>query len=226
MYALLAFGLVLSVGSSRGAEKVREAIRSQNGVSLNFLETVLKQQMTLTQSLQTAQQSLQAALEAEKSRAKAEELSLKNALTAANSEITTLWSKINRSSKAVGFTARLKADSDHGLQFGQSATLRFDDVLLNAGDGYNPHTGIFTAPVAGTYSFFLNLMTTSWVTVAMMKNGNVFDHVYGNAGNDQGATQVLLRLAENDKVWVRHDLGNKIRGGWYTVFTGYLLYAD
>nr|QBA18412.1 type 2 C1q domain-containing protein 4 isoform 1 [Littorina littorea] len=219
MYALLAFGLVLSVGSSRGAEKVREAIRSQTGVSLDFLETVLRQQMTLTQSLQ-------AALEAEKRRAKAEELSLKNALIAAKSEITTLWSKVNRSSKAVGFTARLKADSDQGLQFGHSATLRFDDVLLNAGDGYESHTGSFIAPVAGTYSFFLNLMATSHGTVAMVKNGNVFDYVYGGDGNDQGATQVLLRLAQNDKVWVRHHGGNRIRGGVYTVFTGYLLYAD
>nr|QBA18410.1 type 2 C1q domain-containing protein 4 isoform 3 [Littorina littorea] len=239
MYALLAFGLVLSVGSSRGAEKVREAIRSQN--SLDFLETIVKQQVTLTQSLQ-------AALNAEKSRAKAEELSLKNALTAAKSEyniklttakseynrklkaaqseITTLWAKVNRSSKAVGFTARFLNDDGAGIPIGHRATLRFDDVVFNAGNGYDPHTGIFTAPVAGTYAFFFNLMAFVNGKVEILKNGKYIDYVWANSNNDQGASQLLVHLEDGGKVWVRQLDIHSLRGGPYTIFTGYLLQAD
>nr|QBA18411.1 type 2 C1q domain-containing protein 4 isoform 2 [Littorina littorea] len=219
MYALLAFGLVLSVGSSREAEKVREAIRSQTGVSLDFLETVLRQQMTLTQSLQ-------AALEAEKRRAKAEELSLKNALTAAKREITTLWTKVNRSSKAVGFTARFLNDDGAGIPVGNRATLRFDDVVFNAGNGYDPHTGIFTAPVAGTYAFFFNLMAFVYGKVEILKNGKYIDYVWANSNNDQGASQLLVHLEDGGKVWVRQLDIHSLRGGPYTIFTGYLLQAD
>ena len=60
----------------------------------------------------------------------------------------------------VAFTVHFSAD-DVGDGIALSSTnpvLQFDSVVTNIGDGYDPHTGIFTAPAAGTYAFFLTEM--------------------------------------------------------------------
>lgn len=55
----------------------------------------------------------------------------------------------------MGFTARKKLADVRGLRLYE--TIVFDDVVYNAGDGYDPETGFFTAPVAGSYVFFLQV---------------------------------------------------------------------
>nr|KAG5689367.1 hypothetical protein BaRGS_019741 [Batillaria attramentaria] len=54
----------------------------------------------------------------------------------------------------VAFTVRFKNDDGaNGIHLGQRSTLKFDYVIINLGNGYNPLTGAFTAPVAGLYVF-------------------------------------------------------------------------
>ena len=38
--------------------------------------------------------------------------------------------------------------------------------------------------------------------------------------------QVVTELAQGDQVWVRMDGGTSVRGGPYTIFTGYLVEAE
>jgi hypothetical protein len=59
----------------------------------------------------------------------------------------------------VAFTVTFSHDdSDDGIPLGPHQTLKFDRVVTNAGNGYDPTTGLFTAPVAGYYAFYLFIM--------------------------------------------------------------------
>ena len=130
----------------------------------------------------------------------------------------------------VAFTVRFSADNaTHGIVTGPLSPLRFDDVDFNAGNGYDPQTGIFSAPVTGTYAFFLTQMGTfngGNAYLAIVKHDVILDVIYSKDHEDQGSSQVTTHLAAGEQVWVRQQGGPAVRGGWYTVFTGYLFQAD
>ena len=131
---------------------------------------------------------------------------------------------------------RFSGDGDHtghhGVALGQHSTLQFDAVVTNIGQGYDPATGLFTAPVSGVYSFFLSAMSPNShedLMLAIVKEGNVLDLTYGEGStdvNDQGSSLVTTHLATGQQVWVRQNGGDSVRGSYWTVFTGYLLQAD
>ena len=75
--------------------------------------------------------------------------------------------------------------------------LLFDNVISNAGNGYNAATGIFTAPHNGTYEFTLITMTNSghhyaWITV----NGVRLSVTHGPDGYRSGKRFQQLPLVE------------------------------
>jgi hypothetical protein len=82
----------------------------------------------------------------------------------------------------VAFTAMFSHDNvSDGIQLSPHQTLIFDKVITNAGNGYNPLTGIFTAPVAGHYAFSIVMMkanngTHPSLSLALMKQ--VRDAIY------------------------------------------------
>ncbi|XP_062617644.1 uncharacterized protein LOC134279297 [Saccostrea cucullata] len=53
-------------------------------------------------------------------------------------------------------------------------TLTFDTVIINEGNGYSKHDGVFIVPVTGTYAFHWSLKVTvrSWASVEIIVNGN------------------------------------------------------
>nr|KAG5689867.1 hypothetical protein BaRGS_002378 [Batillaria attramentaria] len=55
----------------------------------------------------------------------------------------------------VAFTATLQGKGH--VTIGNNSPIKFDNVVTNIGNAYNSHTGVFTAPVSGTYGFFLSL---------------------------------------------------------------------
>ncbi|KAK7461196.1 hypothetical protein BaRGS_00038755 [Batillaria attramentaria] len=135
-------------------------------------------------------------------------------------------------SSAVAFSARFAGDNhDNGIALGHQSVLRFDHVITNIGSGYNPRTGIFTAPVAGVYVFFLSFMSVynqGDVMLVIDKHGEELDTAFANAKTkyDQGSTEVTTHLTVGEKLWVRQQLGTAVRGGTWTIFTGYLIHED
>ena len=128
---------------------------------------------------------------------------------------------------------RFNADpAGTGIALVTHTTLKFDRTITNIGNGYDPLTGIFSAPVGGAYCFFLSAMSVYQhpaIYLSINKHGAVLDEVFaeGSGDNyDQGSTSVTTHLGAGEQVWVRQESGDAVRGGTWTVFTGYLLQAD
>ena len=92
-------------------------------------------------------------------------------------DVFTQQSMESRTSDTVAFTVRLGSstllDSLH--------VVVFDQVIHNQGDGYNPATGIFTAPVTGTYIFTVSVMTVNkdnYVHLQLMANKKEVGRVF------------------------------------------------
>ena len=125
----------------------------------------------------------------------------------------------------VGFTAGVTTD---GTTW-NSGTLIFNSVILNIGTGYNPSTGVFTSPVAGTYVFYVTAVEylKQHLNIEIVLNSLSKVRMMGNsdAAYQTGTNMVVLNLQMGDNVWVKHAYGK----GYYTesvpttTFTGFLI---
>ncbi|XP_062598741.1 complement C1q-like protein 2 [Saccostrea cucullata] len=127
----------------------------------------------------------------------------------------------------VAFTAGITS-SDSSWS---GSKLVFPKIIFNTGGGYNPTTGMFTAPVDGHYVFFVSVQSygTSYIKMEIVLNGESKVKTMAHDTNDKdyyetGVNLVVLRLNQGDKVWVKHYLGT----GYYsnpipiTTFSGFL----
>ena len=123
----------------------------------------------------------------------------------------------------VVFTAGVTSDSSTW----NSGTLIFNSVILNVGNGYNPSTGVFTSPVAGTYVFYVTAVEYDKqflrVDIALNSVSKVRTYSYSDAAYKTGTNMVVLNLQKGDSVWVKHSSGT----GYHThsvpltTFTGF-----
>ena len=125
----------------------------------------------------------------------------------------------------VAFTAGVTSDSSTW----NSGTLIFNSVILNVGNGYNPSTGVFTSPAAGTYVFYVTAVESIKqdlrVDIVLNSVSKVRTIGFHDAAFQTGTNMVVLNLKKGDSVWVRHYFGK----GFYTdsvpitTFTGFLV---
>lgn len=113
-------------------------------------------------------------------------------------------------------------------KFWPAAPLLFTNVSLNDGGGYDPATGVFTAPVAGVYNIsgVTSRNDDRHVQVGIFLNGQIYAAYLGR----DGGSSVTLRLQAGDRVWLQATYPY---GSTYTVnlnewhhFSGHLVYAD
>lgn len=128
----------------------------------------------------------------------------------------------------VGFTAKL---SEHATNLGLNQPVIFDNVHTNVGNAYSRDTGVFTAPVNGTYYFISTIMCHpgDFLEAEMVHNGNhvVFLYAY-DSGFEQGVNGAVLVLSQGDHVWIRiaHEDADKVYGRDWSAFSGFLLFSD
>ncbi|XP_034151754.1 complement C1q-like protein 4 [Esox lucius] len=116
-----------------------------------------------------------------------------------------------------------------------SEVLRFDDVVTNVGNYYEPSTGKFTCPLPGIYFFTYHVLmrggdgTSMWAD--LKKNGQVRASAIAQDADqnyDYASNSVILHLDVGDEVCVQLD-GGKVHGGntnKYSTFSGFLIYTD
>ena len=87
---------------------------------------------------------------------------------------------------AVAVHALMKQQSiDH---IGELHTLRLDTVLLNEGNAFLEHSGVFHAPVTGVYVFSASVMSRyRAIQCSIMKNGVANGRTSANDAYDQGS---------------------------------------
>ncbi|XP_028255115.1 complement C1q-like protein 2 isoform X2 [Parambassis ranga] len=113
--------------------------------------------------------------------------------------------------------------------------LKFDDVITNLGNHYDPTTGKFTCHVSGIYFFTYHVLmrggdgTSMWADLC--KNGQVRASAIAQDADqnyDYASNSAVLHLDSGDEVYVKLD-GGKAHGGnnnKYSTFSGFILYPD
>ncbi|XP_060579784.1 coadhesin-like [Ruditapes philippinarum] len=116
---------------------------------------------------------------------------------------------------------------------GNGGTVIFGSTIVNGGNAYNTSTGIFTAPVSGTYSFSIQLCAQSntEMTADIIVDGTIYAalYVYDKDKNPCGSTDTAAVLHGQSNVFVKCTTGctftNIFQNRYYVnSFSGYLIH--
>ncbi|XP_017296964.1 complement C1q-like protein 2 [Kryptolebias marmoratus] len=107
-------------------------------------------------------------------------------------------------------------------------TLKFERVVTNIGNGYDPATGVFTAPAKGLYYVQITGMVGSSGTLnaGLKKNGENMFAIHQKAGTQASASNgMTLALEQGDRLFVQLWAGQTIADqSRLSTFTGFLVF--
>ena len=112
--------------------------------------------------------------------------------------------------------------------------IKFNIVELNKGGGYNPETGLFTAPITGYYmfdAFTSSIYNTAHVMVGFYKNGNRYqpsmmpNAVTGGVESHKNTTGSIIANLEAGDTFSVNLIYGWIDAGYPSGFTGFYLSA-
>ncbi|XP_076445545.1 uncharacterized protein LOC143283255 isoform X1 [Babylonia areolata] len=148
----------------------------------------------------------------------------------AKSVITALEAQLDKVKVQVAFHTQMTKDDTCS----QPQTIVCDRVVNNVGDGYNPVTGVFTAPVSGTYSFMANSSPNSddvserAALVIVVEERPISGLVA--LGRGWSTAHCAVHVQAGQTVSLRsHHVAQPFKrtfGKWATYFTGMLLQPD
>ena len=128
----------------------------------------------------------------------------------------------------MAFHARLRAE----VTTTEEQTLICDSVFTNVGSGYSGQTGVFTAPLAGTYCFMMTASPNKADRANKAKLDIVLENVMKgymfSSGTSWSTGHTVIKVSAGQKVWLRTYSGREytFNGGGWTSFSGMLLQPD
>ncbi|XP_063419142.1 complement C1q-like protein 2 [Mytilus trossulus] len=130
---------------------------------------------------------------------------------------------LKQSPSIVTFLARLVSPGDIAAK----ATVKFETIKENIGNGYNSGTGIFTAPTKGLYHFTASARQSrsGYLHLGMFRNGE--EMAVSVAMDYQSLTiGTTFTLQSGDRVYVKNiwSRASGIVGAGQTYFSGSLLH--
>lgn len=123
------------------------------------------------------------------------------------------------------FTASFSSAKD----LGDGEIIKFDKVWTNNKNGYNPNTGVFTAPKTGLYQVSATIMSSHKkpLLAYLWQNDVRMVSLYSGTGYNEATANMVLNLKKDDRIYL------KVRGGSgaiyghlekpYSMFSGYLI---
>ena len=98
----------------------------------------------------------------------------------------------------------------------------------NIGNGYDPSTGVFTAPEPGVYALSANFIKGNInyvVELNLMKNNDVIARGHADASKwSSGSIQVIISLKKGDQISIRQPRHMAVVvGKKYSMFTGHMI---
>ncbi|KAL4240922.1 hypothetical protein ACF0H5_001705 [Mactra antiquata] len=144
------------------------------------------------------------------------------------------WNHINRKARMApeNEVAFYATHTQHDiLHLGANQALTFDNAVTNIGNALNNISGIFVAPVAGTYVFHATVMGRSVHVDTSSRFAAHFD-VDGTAYSrfwvspyDQSSQMLVIDLRPGQSVSIRNvHIDEGYIGNHQTTFSGFLLY--
>lgn len=134
----------------------------------------------------------------------------------------------NKEHNSISFSARLGKNIADINPFD---TVVFDQVIHNYNNYYNSVTGIFTAPIAGTYYFSTTIFTKrgSLVELALRVNEKTELWIHANAQttSNTATNSIIVKLNKDNTVRIIKNGAYGVRPYYihnlWSTFTGFLL---
>ncbi|XP_071779753.2 complement C1q-like protein 2 [Centroberyx gerrardi] len=217
-----------SVISSDSQQYVHVVSLAQLSVKVNYLQreneaqaVKLEQQKSQVDMLNTQLQAQAAAL-----------ASLKAESTITESKVEALQKDVKV--KQVAFSASLLASGSGYIgPYNAHTNLVFKHVTTNIGNAYNPHTGVFSAPVRGVYHFQFYVGAHGHASVAssavLVKNEqhifSAYEHQTSGYGKSSNGVSLLMEVG--DVVFLRlwHNTRIHDNENHHSTFSGHLLFT-
>ena len=115
---------------------------------------------------------------------------------------------------------------------GNLQNVLFDHVETNIGNGYDPNSGLFRAPEAGTYVFAATVVAYETLSsdYGFFKNTRRVTTLWVNGASswyDTSSQTVIFTLNKGDDISIKHIGSDKaIAGRHYCIFSGFLLFRN
>ncbi|XP_071128082.1 complement C1q tumor necrosis factor-related protein 3-like isoform X1 [Mytilus edulis] len=113
------------------------------------------------------------------------------------------------------------------VSLGSNAVLKFDRVVTNIGNGYDPKSGVFTVGKSGLYEFAANFISNgdNWLELNLMKNSDFIVKGHSaKAHGTAGSLQAILEVKKGDQIYLRNPRSyGALHGDNYAMFSGHFL---